>query len=348
MRRSIWDFLRDQFTPQPPVVKADLTGKTVLVVGANTGLGFEAALHFATMHPGLLILACRSQSKGQAALEKLKATTGCTTAELWIIDLADFESVKQFADKFEQDGRRLDIVVLNAAILADKYEPTKDGWEAALQISCLSTPLLALRLLPALLKTAREHDTQPRIVVVTSEMHYWAHMEKAVLESPEILKTLGSEEYSTPAVMSTRYLVTKLLNILFVRALTERLPPNSPLIINSVNPGLCHSDLTRGLSGIVAFLEQLFALILSFSTEVGSRQLVLAAVAPAGNSKLALEELRGAYISGSNIREPSEFVVSPEGRKVQDRIWDETVDILEKVDPKVADTVEKYLSEAAI
>jgi NAD(P)-dependent dehydrogenase (short-subunit alcohol dehydrogenase family) len=52
-------------------------------------------------------------------------------AELWIVDLADFESVKQFADKFEQDGGRLDILVENAAIVTDKYEPTKDGWETA-------------------------------------------------------------------------------------------------------------------------------------------------------------------------------------------------------------------------
>jgi FlaA1/EpsC-like NDP-sugar epimerase len=69
MRRGVWDFVRDQFTTQQPVVKADLTGKTVIVLGANTGLGFEAAKHFATMNPGRLIMACRSQNRGQAAME---------------------------------------------------------------------------------------------------------------------------------------------------------------------------------------------------------------------------------------------------------------------------------------
>jgi retinol dehydrogenase-12 len=60
----------------------------------------------------------------------LKAATGYTKAELWIIDLADFESVKQFADRFEKDGGRLDILVENAAIAPTTYEATKDGWES--------------------------------------------------------------------------------------------------------------------------------------------------------------------------------------------------------------------------
>jgi NAD(P)-dependent dehydrogenase (short-subunit alcohol dehydrogenase family) len=61
----------------------------------------------------------------------LKAETGYTNAELWIVDLADFNSVKQFGDKFEQDGGRLDYLILNAALATDKYEPTKDGWETS-------------------------------------------------------------------------------------------------------------------------------------------------------------------------------------------------------------------------
>jgi cobalamin biosynthesis protein CbiG len=78
MRFSPWSFIVDQWSQQPPVIQVDLTGKTVVVVGANTGLGFEAARHFATMTPGRLILACRSQSKGQAALDsKLLAIFFC-------------------------------------------------------------------------------------------------------------------------------------------------------------------------------------------------------------------------------------------------------------------------------
>jgi FlaA1/EpsC-like NDP-sugar epimerase len=68
-QRSILRSLYDQFGAAPPVAKTDLTGKTVVVVGANTGLGFEATKHFAVMGPERLILACRSQEKGEAAIQ---------------------------------------------------------------------------------------------------------------------------------------------------------------------------------------------------------------------------------------------------------------------------------------
>jgi retinol dehydrogenase 12 len=67
-RKTIADIISDQRKVIPPVVKADLTGKTVVVVGANVGLGFEASKHFATMNPERLILACRDQGKGDAAI----------------------------------------------------------------------------------------------------------------------------------------------------------------------------------------------------------------------------------------------------------------------------------------
>jgi retinol dehydrogenase-12 len=69
MKQTPWSIVKGQFATLPPVAKADLSGKTVIVLGANTGLGFEAVKHFASMKPGRLIMACRSESRGQAALE---------------------------------------------------------------------------------------------------------------------------------------------------------------------------------------------------------------------------------------------------------------------------------------
>lgn len=60
------------------MLKEDLTGKTVMVLGANTGIGFEATKHFATMNPGRLILACRSESKGHAAVESTLQALNCS------------------------------------------------------------------------------------------------------------------------------------------------------------------------------------------------------------------------------------------------------------------------------
>jgi FlaA1/EpsC-like NDP-sugar epimerase len=69
-RLTILQILREQLQRVPPLVTVDLTGKTVMVVGANTGLGFEASKHFARMNAARLILVCRSPIKGKAAVER--------------------------------------------------------------------------------------------------------------------------------------------------------------------------------------------------------------------------------------------------------------------------------------
>ncbi|KAG6848711.1 hypothetical protein H0H93_014693 [Arthromyces matolae] len=201
-------FFREQMTTLPPVEVVDLSGKTVMVIGANAGLGFEATKHFARMNPARLILACRSKEKGLAAIQKIEIETGYKNAELSIVDLSDFSSVVSFADRFEKDGGRLDILVENAAIAPGTRTMTKDGWETAyvqsrfvlslsadgntrLQVNCLSLFLIALRLLPQLVKTSIDHATRPRLVVVTSEVHFFSNLPKTVLGVEDIYRTLN-------------------------------------------------------------------------------------------------------------------------------------------------------------
>lgn len=148
-RLTILEFIYGQLAKVPPVVTVDLTGKTVMVVGANTGLGFEASKHFARMNPARLVLTARSPSKGRAAVERrfipsrkqititlkphlgIKQETGCQSVELGNLDLSRFSSVKEFADKFLKDEGRLDILVQNAAVSPAGYEESSDGWESA-------------------------------------------------------------------------------------------------------------------------------------------------------------------------------------------------------------------------
>ena len=67
MQLTFFQFLREQFATVSPVEHEDLSGKTVVVIGANIGLGFEAAKHFARMNPDRIILGCRSKERGEAA-----------------------------------------------------------------------------------------------------------------------------------------------------------------------------------------------------------------------------------------------------------------------------------------
>ncbi|KAJ7183168.1 hypothetical protein C8R46DRAFT_1066138 [Mycena filopes] len=342
MKLSLWKTLRGQFNKLPPVVAVDLTGKTVVVLGANTGIGFEAASHFASMKPGRIILGCRSQERGQRALEKLKGKlNGDLNIELWLIDLADFESVKRFADRFEQDGGRLDILVANAAVATLKYEASQDGWEKMVQVNSLATPLITLLLLPRMLQTALEHATVPRIVVVSSDMHHYSSIPEMVLRSDNILTILGSAEFCIPKRMQNLYGITKILNILFVRALSERLGV-APLIVSTPNPGLCVSELRRDSGSVLAFIYSIVERIMAFTAEEGSRSLIFSAVGQPGNP----DALRGQYINQSHVEEPSDFIVGTLGRKAQDQTWDELIEIVGKVDPRVLQTVKDHLSGA--
>lgn len=115
-----------QRQPPPPLVTGDLTGKTIIITGANVGLGFEACKHFTTMNPNKIVLACRNLHKGATALKEL-AYPG---AEVWPLDLSSFKSVVQFADRAETELDRLDIIILNASMVNwGRYELTADGFE---------------------------------------------------------------------------------------------------------------------------------------------------------------------------------------------------------------------------
>jgi retinol dehydrogenase-12 len=148
MQLGFFQFLREQLATVPSIEHEDLSGKTVVVIGANIGLGFEAAKHFAKMNPERIILGCRSKERGEAAAtsetnpllsyhsvshltyKELKTETGYESAELWVIDLARISSVVDFAERFEKDGGRIDILLLNAGITpALKQQLTADGYE---------------------------------------------------------------------------------------------------------------------------------------------------------------------------------------------------------------------------
>ncbi|KAM3909973.1 dehydrogenase/reductase SDR family member 13-like, partial [Leptodactylus fuscus] len=93
--------------------RADLTGKTAIVTGANTGIGKQVALDFARRN-GRVILACRSRERGQKAVDEIKRETGNRNVVLSILDTSSMASVRAFADRTLKEEKRLDILVNNA------------------------------------------------------------------------------------------------------------------------------------------------------------------------------------------------------------------------------------------
>jgi NAD(P)-dependent dehydrogenase (short-subunit alcohol dehydrogenase family) len=199
-------FLREQFATLPKPASyappSGLAGKTIVITGANIGLGYEAALHMARLHPGRLILACRDERKGRDAAVAIRRETGENRVEAWVLDIASKDSVKAFAERYAKEGGgKLDILVRchtrlllhwliwrqieNAGVNVPKLERTVDGWEKkyacapppflvfvsnfslSIGTNHLGTSHLAFRMLPYLLQAP-----QPRLVILASDVHY--------------------------------------------------------------------------------------------------------------------------------------------------------------------------------
>jgi len=290
------------------------------------------------MNPGKLILACRSKEKGEKAVATLQQETGYDKAELWLINLAQFSSVVAFADKFVEEGGRLDLLILNAGVVLSTFSETSDGWEESLQVNNLAQSLLAILLLPRILETATEYSTTPRIVAVSSEVHLNSKFSERLINSENPLKTFGSKGYCIPKEMKARYADSKMLNVFFVRALNDHLR-DTHIIVNAVNAGFCLSEVRRSLRGTTAALTWLMEKFLARTAEEGARQIVWAVVG--GHTEP--DRLRGAYISLAEIEEPGDYVISNEGQKAEKILWKNLIDVLANVDPRVRAISNQYL-----
>ncbi|TFK25282.1 short-chain dehydrogenase [Coprinopsis marcescibilis] len=311
----------------PPVVTADLSGKTVVVTGGNSGIGLHTAKHFATMNPGKLIIACRSEEKGRAAAAEIQQETGFERTEVRILDLAKFSSVREFADKFEKEEERLDILVANAGVALFDRRITADGWEETLQVNALSTLLNCITLLPVMIKTYQSNPgVHPRIITVTSTTHYDVRLDNEIVDSPNPLRTLSEAESIN---MTQRYSESKLFAIFIARSLANVLE-KTPIIATSVDPGFCSgSDIFREYNAVARFFMRLMSFVIGHTSEQGSRRLVWAALQEDTDS------LRGGFVGPVKVVEPSDYAVSEEGVRAQARLWENFIEELSKVDPKI-------------
>ncbi|KAL0567714.1 hypothetical protein V5O48_014286 [Marasmius crinis-equi] len=314
------EFEKEQLAGMPPAIEGvSLTGQVVMVTGANTGLGFEAMKHFAVRGPEKIIIVCRNEKKGQEALNYF----------------ASFDSLKALKDKIDALDR-LDILVENAGISPPEHELTKDGWETSTQVNVLGLALHVVLHLPKLLETAEKHpEITPRVVIVSSDVHYWAAFPDEVVSAPKPLEAMISKETWKPG---NRYPETKALGVMFTRALQSHLPT---ITCCSLGPGFCYSELNRNAKGETA--ERILKLRerLAFTSEEGSRQLLYGAVGQRDREV----EMRGAYIKFNRVSECGDFILSEEGQRTQGRVWEEILEVLGKVDERTRGIVERYLSQ---
>ena len=187
------DELHSQIFTKPPVPTADFSGKTIIVTGANVGLGKEAVKHFVRLHAAKVILAVRSIEKGEAAkadIEK-EQKVAPDTLEVWKLDYASYASCKEFAANVAKLNR-VDAVILNAGITTEHFEIFEDN-ESQVTVNVVSTALLALLLLPTLRSTAANHpNVVPVLSIVGSGVHAYTKFPER--NSQSIFDTLNNSK----------------------------------------------------------------------------------------------------------------------------------------------------------
>ena len=179
---------------------------------------------------------CRDVDRGNAAIRDLAARYGCDTTRLIVIqgDLADFASVRNFVDEFNNREEKLDILVNNAGIAYyPRFEKTVDGHEVTFQTNYLGHFLLTQLLLPNL-----EKSEAARIVNLSSVLHRRAdNVDPETVESREKFT-----RYTAP------YSRSKLANVMHATTLTRKLRKEDPatnITINACHPGIVNSDIAR-------------------------------------------------------------------------------------------------------
>lgn len=254
-------------------------GKTILVTGANIGLGFEAAVKYAASGAEKLILAVRDAAKGEEARKRIMQRTGRKGDSIVIlsVDLADFASVQAFVDTLAKETQHLDIALLNAGMGNPSFVESSAGWEMAVQVNVLSTALMAIGILPLLRSTAVARGTSVHMTFVNSNGHDRVKEDWLAKTSGSLLRAANDREQWDP---TKSYCMVKLLGMAVMQNMaraTTSLKSGSPdVIVNAVCPGLCRTNLGRNF-GIMSKITGIpFQAIFARSAEEGARSLVSA------------------------------------------------------------------------
>jgi len=143
----------------------DVKGKTYLVTGATTGLGFYSSVALLKNGANVIITA-RSKERAEETISKLKSESGSSSIRFLVMDQSNLEDVKTAADEFISWGERLDGLMLNAAVFGGEYTHTKQGHELHFGVNHLSHYLFV-----ELLKEKLIESAPARVVILSSESH---------------------------------------------------------------------------------------------------------------------------------------------------------------------------------
>lgn len=279
----------------------DQTGRTVIVTGANSGLGYVTARELAR-HGAHVILTARNQDKGRAALDRLRDEVADPTVELRPLDLADLDSVRMFADGVDTP---VDVLVNNAGIMMPPRSLTKQGFE-----SQFGTNHLGHFALTGLLLDRLRAGRDPRVVTVTSTLHKNGSIH---------FDDLNGERSYSPRVF---YAQSKYANVLFGLELDRRLrAAGDPVQSILAHPGYSATNLqSTGPTGLLNMVLKISNRLIAQDVAMGALNQLYAAASPSARGGQLIgpggrNEARGY----PTLVQPTESATNPDTAR---RLWE--------------------------
>ncbi|KAH9509191.1 Retinol dehydrogenase 13 [Bulinus truncatus] len=206
-----------------------LKGKTIIITGANRGIGKEIALQLAK-RGGKTIMACRDETEGRNAAEFVRKETENMDVYFMKLDLNSFKSIREFVERFKKKEQNLHILINNAGVMMCPQEKTEDGFETQFQTNYLGPFLLTELLLDTLKASAPS-----RIINTTASAQNLGDINFEDINFEKKDHSLGDI-----------YAQSKLGVVLHTYQLAERLK-DTKVTCNVVNPGICNTDIYRYL-----------------------------------------------------------------------------------------------------
>jgi len=290
--------------------KARMEGKTVLITGANGGIGKVTATDIAR-RGARVILACRNLDAANAVKESIEKETGNKNVVVKKLDLSSQKSVREFAADVLKTERKLDVLIHNAGMaLAIRGQQSEDGIELTMATNHYG-PFLLTHLLIDLLK----RSAPSRIVIVASELYRLASVN---------LNNLNPINTKPAAYL---YYVSKYANIYFARELAKRLEGTN-VTVNSLHPGMIDTGIWRSVPFPLNYPMRLITKGFFKTPEQGAQTTIHLAVSD------EVADVSGKYFM--DCKEHSLSAAAMDMEKAR-KLWEESVKLvkLTENDPKI-------------
>lgn len=285
----------------------DQRGRTALVTGANTGLGFETAATLAD-RCATVVLACRDTGRAERAAERITARSPAAKVSTLRLDLASLASVAQAADQVRADHQRLDLLINNAGAAFPSRRTTEDGFEAHLGVGHFGHFAFTGLVLDRLLATPGS-----RIVTVSSTGHRNGTIDFDDLEM--------ARDYR----MSAAYSRVKLANLLFTYELQRRLAEaGADTVAVAAHPGVARTEIGRHMPGWMQALAGPRLRFINSAFMQDARMGALPTLRAAVDPDAAGGDYFGPSGKGERKGHPVRVAASPRARdpEVQRKLWE--------------------------